>query len=117
MVITDQWGRRREAAGVARDTPSQLPDLGGQRVQVRVLAGLLLAVKQAPVDHHLKHPAGSGDQFDFAHPLGAERPQLRRQTGGPGFIVSHLAVLDGNAFDHTVKVPFPADGASGQEVG
>jgi hypothetical protein len=52
----------------------------------------LLGKDAAPVDFDLEHAARRLDQFHVGVRVGL--PDLGRQTGGPGLVVSDDAVLD-----------------------
>ena len=52
---------------------------------------LFLGKDQAAVNGYVEHPAGRLHQGDFGSEL---VPQLRRQTGGAGLVVSDDAILD-----------------------
>ena len=53
----------------------------------------LLGENQIPVDFHLENPSARGDEFRF-HLVSI--PDGARQTGGAWFVVSNLAVFDGD---------------------
>lgn len=55
-------------------------------------AGAQLREHQRPVHRHLEGPARRVDQMHVGAREGL--PQLGRQTGGPGMVVSDDAVLD-----------------------
>jgi hypothetical protein len=49
---------------------------------------------QFPVHRHIENASGGFHHHSFH--VGEFPPQLGRQTGGPGFIVSNDAILDGH---------------------
>ena len=77
-----------------------------------MLAGFLFTVDEAAVDSDFEDAAGAGDQLDFSNALWSERPQFGRQTGGAGFVVSHLAVFDRDMLDHGGMMAMAGGGAS-----
>ena len=62
-------------------------------VIVRETVQGLLGKDQFLIDFHLEHPTARGDEFRF-HLVSI--PDGARQTGGARFVVSDLAVFDGD---------------------
>jgi len=57
----------------------------------------LFGKNQVAVDSYFKYAATGGDQLGFDSETGLD---LSRQTGGAGFVVSNLAVLDQDLHGH-----------------
>jgi hypothetical protein len=64
----------------------------GDLARLRVAAQLRFLINRNTVDCHLKSAAARRNHLDRR--LGITLPQLSRQTGGSGLIVSNSAVLD-----------------------
>jgi len=60
---------------------------------IRKLAGLEFRVDQLAVDRQLEAAATAGYQLQLADLLLERSENLGRQTDGPGFVVSHRAIL------------------------
>jgi hypothetical protein len=76
---------------VSAGLPQQLQDFPGLSVTLEGFLG----EDTAAIQLDFEHPARRLDQPDFC--LRKRHPNLGRQTGGPRFVVSDDAELDGHA--------------------